>query len=87
MAEQQIKINVEKAVAITGLVSSLVGVISTWTMLQHRIDELEKNSIAIEEELDQQKSEMVRMERDFNEQGRRIRCDICRAKGMECPGC
>lgn len=78
---------IEKVVAVVGLVSSLVGVISTWTLLQYRISSLEEETAMLAEQLDQQHGEIMRIERDFDAQGKRVQCDICRVHDMECPGC
>lgn len=89
MAAQQnsSKWSLEKMLALTGVVSSLIGVISTWVALQYRIERLEEQAESAQKELDTIQHEMLRMERDFNEQGRQVRCDICKAHGMGCPGC
>lgn len=89
MAAQQSspKWSLEKMLALTGVISSLIGVISTWVALQYRIERLEEQAESAEKKLELIQYDMLRMERDFNEQGRQVRCDICRAHGMGCPGC
>jgi hypothetical protein len=87
MAKSSTVWTIEKVVAVVGLVSSLVGVISTWTLLQYRISSLEEETAMLAEQLDQQHGEIMRIERDFSAQGRRVQCDICRVHDMECPGC
>jgi len=81
------KWSLEKMLALTGVISSLIGVISTWVTLQYRIERLEEQAKSAEERLELLQRDALRMERDFNEQGRQVRCDICRAQGMGCPGC
>lgn len=80
-------LGLEKVVAIIGIASALLGVASTWTLLQYRIAALEEQSKHLQSEVEQTKAEMHRMEEDFNAQGERLKCMICAAQSMRCPGC
>ena len=41
------KWSLEKMLALTGVISSLIGVISTWVTLQYRIERLEEDKAAV----------------------------------------
>ena len=65
---------------IVGLLVCFAGVVSTWTMLQFRMDELEKDNKELKEEL-----KILTVE--FSKKGEEVRCLICEAHKMRCPGC
>ena len=65
---------------IIGLLVCFAGVISTWTVLQFRINELEKDNAELKEEV-----KFLTVE--FRKKGEEVRCLICEAHKMRCPGC
>jgi hypothetical protein len=80
MATANIKATLEKAALIAGLATAIGGTVSNWAVNQYRIDEIEAQNKELEREL--------RLLRDeFHNQGEHVKCLICKAHDMECPGC
>lgn len=68
---------------IAGVVSLLIcfaGIASTWALLQYRIEQLEK-------EHQQLAVEMKNLSLEFGRKGEEVKCLICKAHEMQCPGC
>lgn len=80
MATANTKAILEKIALLLGLATVLGGAVSTWAVSQYRIEKLEAKNEELEKEL-----KLLRDE--FHTQGERVKCLICKAHDMECPGC
>jgi cell division protein FtsB len=80
MATANTKAILEKIALLLGLATILGGAVSTWAVAQYRIEKLEAKNEELEKEL-----KLLRDE--FHAQGERVKCLICKAHDMECPGC
>tara|TARA_R110001583_G_scaffold144666_8_gene296652 strand:+ start:7263 stop:7490 length:228 start_codon:yes stop_codon:yes gene_type:complete len=68
---------------VAGVVSLLVcfaGIASTWTLLQYRIDQLEKKNAILEADIE-------KLSDEFRLAGEEVRCLICKSHEITCPGC
>ncbi len=71
---------IERLALLIGMGASLAGVVSTWAVSQYRID-------ALEAETKELKAEVKLLREEFHDQGERVKCLICKAHDLECPGC
>jgi hypothetical protein len=65
---------------IVGLMISFAGIVSTWTLLQYRIQQVENDNAKIKEDLEN-------LTIEFRKKGEEVKCLICEAHKMQCPGC
>ena len=63
-----------------GLAASLSGIVATWAITQYRLDALEERQKITSDEL---KNLAV----ELNKKGDEVRCLICDAHKIDCPGC
>ena len=63
-----------------GLAISLSGIVATYSVMQYRLDELEKGQEIVVDALQQLAVEL-------NNKGDEVRCLICKAHEIQCPGC
>ena len=63
-----------------GLAISLSGIVATYSVMQYRLDELEKGQEKVVDDLQQLSVEL-------NNKGDEVRCLICKAHEIQCPGC
>ena len=63
-----------------GLAISLSGIVATYSVMQYRLDELEKGQEKVVDDLQQLSVEL-------NKKGDEVRCLICKAHEIQCPGC
>ena len=73
-------IDLKTFTTIVGLLICFSGLVSTWVLLQYRIDELEKDTQETNEEL-------KKLTVEFRDKGQEVHCLICQAHKMQCPGC
>ena len=65
---------------VVGILVCFAGVVSTWAIFQYRMDEIEKDNAELKEEVKVLTAE-------FRKKGEEVRCLICDAHKMKCPGC
>ena len=63
-----------------GLAASLSGIVATWAITQYRLD-------ALEERQQQTSNDLKSLSVELNEKGDEVRCLICKAHKINCPGC
>lgn len=70
-----------KTVAIMiGLAISLSGIVATYAVLQYRLESVEKSQEKLVGDLE-------KLTIELNEKGDEVRCLICKAHDIQCPGC
>lgn len=63
-----------------GLATSLSGIVATWTITQYRLDALEVRQ-------QQTSNDLKSLSIELNNKGDEVRCLICKAHEIKCPGC
>lgn len=74
------KVTLERIALVVGMAVSMAGAVSTWAVSQYRIDTLEAESKEL-------RAEVKLLREEFHAQGERVKCLICQAHDLECPGC
>lgn len=74
------RVTLERVAIVVGMTMSMAGAISTWAVSQYRIDALEAQSTEL-------RAEVKLLREEFHAQGERVKCLICQAHDLECPGC
>lgn len=74
------KLNIERIAIIASFCASFAGLVSTWAVSQYRID-------ALEAETKELRTEVKMLREEFHAQGERVKCLICQAHNLGCPGC
>jgi hypothetical protein len=74
------KVTLERIALVVGMSVSVAGAVSTWAVSQYRIDALEAQSKEL-------RVEVKLLREEFHAQGERVKCLICQAHDLECPGC
>lgn len=80
MADSSSKFDIKTVATVIGLISSLSGVIATWTLMQYRMDQLEERVQSLETKIEEGDAKLV-------EQAKELRCTICDVHTIPCPGC
>ena len=82
MQKGEIHMNVDLKTIATfiGIAASLAGIIGTWTLMQYRLDQLENQQSDLQKEL-----EVVHQA--VEKAGLDVKCLICDAHEIPCPGC
>jgi len=63
-----------------GLLVSFAGIVTTWSLMQYRLDQ-------IEQEISTLQTQVSQLETDSAEQADEVKCLICRTHSIPCPGC
>jgi outer membrane murein-binding lipoprotein Lpp len=63
-----------------GLLVSFAGIVTTWSLMQYRLDQIEK-------ELSTLQTQVSQLESDSAAQADEVKCLICRTHSIPCPGC
>jgi prefoldin subunit 5 len=63
-----------------GLAISLSGIVATWSVMQYRLEEVEKQQEKLVDDLQ-------KLSQELNRKGDEVRCLICKAHEIQCPGC
>jgi sensor domain CHASE-containing protein len=82
MKKGEIIMNVDLKTIATfiGIAASLAGIVGTWTLMQYRLDQLEQQQSDLQREL-----EIVHQ--SVEKAGLDVKCLICDAHDIPCPGC
>lgn len=82
MKKGEIIMNVDLKTIATfiGIAASLAGIVGTWTLMQYRLDQLEQQQAELQKEL-----EIVHQ--SVEKAGLDVKCLICDAHDIPCPGC
>lgn len=82
MKKGEIHMNVDLKTIATfiGIAASLAGIVGTWTLMQYRLDQLENQQSDLQKEL-----EIVHQ--SVEKAGLDVKCLICDAHEIPCPGC
>lgn len=82
MKKGEIIMNVDLKTIATfiGIAASLAGIVGTWTLMQYRLDQLESQ----QEDL---KKEIEIVHQSVEKAGFDVKCLICDAHDIPCPGC
>ena len=80
MSVQKPSITLSQIATIVGLLASGAGIVTTWTLMQYRLDQIEVrlNTIAATTEA---------LEQENAEQANEVKCLICQTHNIPCPGC
>ena len=63
-----------------GLATSMSGIVATWSITQYRLD-------AMEQRQEQTADDLKSLSIELNKKGDEVRCLICKAHEIKCPGC
>lgn len=80
MSDSSPKFDVKTIATVIGLLSSISGVIATWTLMQYRMDQLEERVHSLETKIEEGDAKLV-------QQAEELKCTICSVHSIPCPGC
>jgi len=72
--------DIKTVATMIGVATALAGVVGTWTLMQYRLDALEEDQKALAEEVSS-------VSTDVEKKGEEVKCLICSAHDIPCPGC
>jgi len=80
VAVQKPNITLSQIATVIGLLASGAGIVTTWTLMQYRLDQLEVRLDAIS-------AQTEALEKENAEQANEVKCLICQTHNIPCPGC
>jgi hypothetical protein len=72
--------DIKTVATMIGVATALAGVVGTWTLMQYRLDALEEDQKALA-------AEVASVSEDVETKGEEVKCLICSAHEIPCPGC
>ena len=74
------KLDAKTLLTLISLIANFAGIIGTWAVMQYRMEAIEAKLILLEQRVAATESANI-------EQIAQVKCLICEAHGIPCPGC